>query len=137
MKVFQKTIDVKTKGLNDFVLITSQIQKIVDETKISDGMVFANALHNTAALILQEDDPTIHSDLVNILEKEVPMNKKYLHNYESNENATAHLKSNLLGTSVTIPLKNGELVLGTWQDVFLVELFEPRERKIVVTIIGE
>jgi len=65
------------------------------------------------------------------------MNEKYEHNYEGRINATAHLKSNFLGTFVTIPMREGKLVLGTWQSVFFVELFEPKSRKIVVTVIGK
>jgi secondary thiamine-phosphate synthase enzyme len=137
MKVFQKTISIKTKRLNDFVLITPNVQKIVEESEIKNGMVFVNALHNTAALIIQENDSTIHKDLINTLEKIAPSKEKYFHDYEGSINATAHLKSNLLGTFITIPLKDSKLVLGTWQDIFFIELFEPRERKVVVTVIGE
>jgi len=137
MRAFQKAVSVKTRGVNDFVLITSHVQKVAEESKIKNGMVFVNALHNTSALIIQENDPTIHEDLIRTLEKIIPMGEKYSHDYEGNENATAHLKSNLLGTFVTVPLKDGKLVLGTWQNIFLVEFFEPREREIVVTIVGE
>lgn len=137
MKVYQKTISVKTKGPNDFIEITDEVQRIVSDSKIKNGMVFANALHNTAALIIQEADPTIHRDLIKILEKIIPLNGKYEHDYEGNINATAHLKSNLLGSFVTVPLEDGKLVLGTWQRLFFVELFESRNRKVLVTVIGE
>jgi secondary thiamine-phosphate synthase enzyme len=137
MKIFQKTLVLKTKGIHDFIKITENVQNVVKESKIKNGMVFINALHNTAALIIQEYDPTIHTDLIKILEKIVPLKEKYSHNYEGNENATAHIKSNLLKTFLTIPLKDGELVLGTWQNIFFVELFESREREVLVTIIGE
>jgi secondary thiamine-phosphate synthase enzyme len=137
MKVYQKTISIKTKGPNDFIEITDEVQKVANESKIKNGMVFANALHNTAALIIQEADSTIHRDLVRTLEKIVPLSGKYEHDYEGNINATAHLKSNLLGTFVTVPLEDGKLVLGTWQRLFFVELFEPRNRKVLVTVIGE
>jgi secondary thiamine-phosphate synthase enzyme len=137
MKIFQKTLVFKTKGINDFIRITDDVQDVVKESKIKNGMVFVNALHNTAALIIQENDSTIHIDLTKILEKIVPIKEKYLHDYEGNENATAHIKSNLLKTFLTIPLKEGKLVLGTWQDIFFVELFESREREVLITIIGE
>ncbi len=137
MKLYQKSITVETKGLNDFTKITDEIQKIVNESKIKNGIVFVNNLHNTAAVIMQEDDPTIFKDMFKLLDKILPMNDKYAHDYEGNENAVAHQKQNLLGNSVSIPIKDGKLVLGTWQDVFLVELFEPRKRETVVTILGE
>lgn len=137
MSVFRKSIKIKTRRLNDFTNITEKIKDIIRESKIKNGMVFINSLHNTAALIIQEDDPTIHRDLINTLEKIVPLKEKYEHDYEGNENAVAHLKTNLLSSDLTIPLENGKLVLGTWQQIIFVELFEPREREVVVTIIGE
>ena len=137
MKIFQKTLVLKSKSINDFIKITDNIEDVVKESKIKNGMVFVNTLHNTAALIMQEDDSTIHMDLIKILEKIAPIKEKYSHSYEGNENATAHIKSNLLKTFLTIPLKEGELVLGTWQDIFFIELFESREREVLVTIIGE
>jgi secondary thiamine-phosphate synthase enzyme len=137
MTVFQKTITARTEKIYDFVEITAEIEKAAKESKIRSGVVFANALHNTAALILQENDPTIHHDIINTLEKMVPMKDDYEHDYESNQNATAHIKSNLLGTHIAIPLKDGQLQLGTWQDVFVVELFEPRSRKVELTIVGD
>ncbi len=137
MGIFQKTVDVKTKKMYDFVQITQQVRKVVSESKIKNGVVFVNALHTTAAVILQENDSSIHRDLIRTLDKIVSMNEKYEHDYEGNENATAHLKQNLLGNSVNVPIKDDKLVTGSWQEIFFVELFEPRNRKVVVTVIGE
>jgi len=121
----------------DFVEITDEMEKIAKESKIKNGIVFANLMHITASLIIQENDATIHRDLIKFLEKMVPLDEKYEHNYEGNENATAHIKANLLGTQITIPLKEGNLQLGTWQSIFVIELFEPRSREIIITVIGE
>lgn len=137
MKVFQKSLPLRTKKLYDFVNITSGVQKAANKSKTKNGIVFVNSLHNTAAVIIQEADSTIHKDLINALEKLVPMDAKYAHDYEGNINATAHLKANLLGSSISVPLENGKLVLGTWQQLFFVELFEPRQRKVFATVIGE
>jgi len=137
MKLFRKTIEIRTKGYNDFIDITSQLEKVVKESKIKKGMLFANSLHNTAALIIQENDPTIFEDMKNLFEKILPLNGKYEHDYEGNENATSHQKNSLLGNSISIPIENNELVLGTWQRVIFIEFFEPRIRKVVVTILGE
>lgn len=137
MGIFRKSMKIETKELNDFINITEDVTNIVKESKIKNGMVFLNSLHNTAALIIQEDDPTIHRDLIATLERIAPLKGNYEHNYEGNKNATAHLKSNLLASNLTIPLENGKLILGTWQQLFFVELFEPRHREVIVTIIGE
>ncbi|MEM5829729.1 MAG: secondary thiamine-phosphate synthase enzyme YjbQ [Candidatus Aenigmatarchaeota archaeon] len=137
MKIFQKNIKIKTRGTNEFVKITDEVEKAVKESKIKNGMVFLNALHNTAALIIQEHDKSIQKDLIKFLEKILPLREKYFHDYEGNINATAHIKSNLLKTFLTIPLKDGKLLLGTWQNIFFVEMFEAREREVSVTVIGE
>ncbi|MFH8108909.1 MAG: secondary thiamine-phosphate synthase enzyme YjbQ [Candidatus Aenigmatarchaeota archaeon] len=137
MKIFQKTISIKTKKTNEFIKITDEVEEIVEESEIKNGMVFVNALHNTAALIIQEYDESIHRDLIKFFEKILPLEEKYFHDYEGNINATAHIKSNLLKTFLTIPIKEGKLFLGTWQDIFFVELFESRERKVFVTVIGD
>lgn len=137
MKVFQKTLNVRTKGIYDFVKLTEMLEEVVKESKIKTGILFANALHNTACLLIQENDESIFEDMKKVLERIVPMKEKYAHDYEGNENATAHQKSAILKTFFTIPINGNKLVKGTWQDFWFVELFEPRERRIVVTIIGE
>jgi secondary thiamine-phosphate synthase enzyme len=137
MKIFQKEIKVRTKGANDFIDITEKIEEIVRETKVKNGIAALNSLHNTACLIIQENDETIFEDMKKLFDKILPLNEKYSHSYEGSLNATAHLKSNLLSQSITLPIKNGNLVLGTWQRIIFVELFEPRERTVFVTILGE
>ena len=137
MKVFQKTISLNTKKMYDFVKITDKVQEALEESKLSNGIVFVNCPHNTASVILQEDDGTIFQDMIDMFDRILPLKEKYAHDSEGNENATAHQKSNLLGTSVSIPFKDKKLQLGTWQDVFFVELFEAKNRKVMITIIGE
>jgi len=137
MKIFQKDIRIRTRAAKEFIKITDEVEKVVKESKIKNGMVFVNALHNTAALIIQEYDESIHKDLIKFFEKILPLKEKYFHDYEGNLNATAHIKSNLLKTFLTIPLREGKLLLGTWQNIFFVEMFEARERIVSVTVIGE
>ncbi|RLI59120.1 MAG: hypothetical protein DRO67_10105 [Candidatus Asgardarchaeum californiense] len=137
MSVYQKTLRIKTKGMYDFVKITEQLEQCVKESKIKTGVLFANSLHTTTCLLVQEADNSIFEDLKQMFERITPINGEYHHDYEGNINATAHLKSMLLNSFFTIPISNGKLVKGTWQDFWLVELFTARERKVVITIIGE
>ena len=130
-------IEIITKKSYEFVDITEKVEEVLNKSKIRNGILFANSIHNTAALIIQENDPSIFADLKKSLEKIFPMNEKYEHSYEGNINATAHLKNCLLGNSVSIPVENGKLKLGTWQRIIFIELFEPRNRKVEITIIGE
>jgi len=137
MRVYQSEIKIKTKNAYDFIDITESVEKELEKSKIKNGMIFLNSLHNTACLIIQENDETIFEDMKKFFDKILPLNEKYSHSYEGSLNATAHLKSNLLSQSITLPIKNGNLVLGTWQRIIFVELFEPRERTVFVTILGE
>lgn len=137
MKLLRGEISISTSKPHEFVDITDKIESFVRKSKIENGVLFANSLHNTAALIVQENDPSIFEDMKNSLERIFPQNVKYAHGYEGNVNATAHLKNSLMGSSISLPIEGGELRLGTWQRIIFVELFEPRNRKVVVTIIGE
>ena len=137
MKIYQNEIKVGTKKAHEFIDITEHVEKEVKKSKIKNGIAFLNSLHNTACLIIQENDETIFEDMKKLFDKILPLNEKYNHSYEGNLNATAHLKSNLLSQSITIPIKNGSLYLGTWQRIIFVELFEPRVRTVFITIMGE
>jgi secondary thiamine-phosphate synthase enzyme len=138
MKFFRDIIELNTKKSFQYINITDKVQDIVNKSKVKDGMVFVNAAHNTATVILQEADSSIHENTKEIIEELIPLNRDYRHAYEGNVNATSHIKNQLLGNSnLTIPVKNGQLVLGTWQQVFFLELLEARRREIIVTIIGE
>ncbi len=137
MKVVTDFIEVKSKERGEFIDITSQIEKIVGKSNIKNGIIAIHELHTTAALTIQENDGSIHEDTREILEEIVPLNKHYRHSYEGNENATAHIKNQLLGSSLTLPIIDSKLALGTWQSIFLIELFEARRRRIAICIIGE
>jgi len=137
MKIYQSEIKFRTNKAYDFIDITEHLEKEVKRSKIENGMAFLNSLHNTACLIIQENDETIFEDMKKFFDKILPLNERYSHSYEGNLNATAHLKSNLLSQSVAIPIKNGNLYLGRWQRIIFVELFEPRIRTVFITIMGE
>ena len=137
MKLVKGEIEIETRKLYEVIDITEKVEAILKKSKIKNGILFANSLHNTAALIIQENDPSIFKDLEKSLEKIFPLNEKYEHSYEGNVNATAHLKNCFLGNSISVPIENGKLQLGTWQRIMFIELFEPRNRKVIITIIGE
>ena len=137
MKPYQDSIRVDTKKANDFIKITEEVQEIVNKSKITNGMVFVNSLHTTTAVIIQENDPTIFKDMFDLFEGILPIKGKYEHMEEGPINAVAHQKQNILGNSVTAPLKDGKLVLGSWQDIFFLEFFKPRQREAVVIVLGD
>ncbi len=134
MKVFTDFIEIDSSmGYND---ITDKVEKIVAKSKIKNGIVTIHEMHTTAAIVINEKDVDLHEDTKDALNEIVPI-KEYRHNYEGNENAAAHIKSQLLGCSTTIPIINGRIALGTWQSIFFFELFETRRRRIAVVAMGE
>ncbi|MBU5537294.1 MAG: secondary thiamine-phosphate synthase enzyme YjbQ [Candidatus Aenigmatarchaeota archaeon] len=137
MKVVQKEISIVTRKRFDFIKITKQIEEVLDSVKIRKGIVTVNVPHTTAGVILQEDDETIFKDIINMMEKILPLKNKYHHSHESNENAVSHVASTVIGTNVTLPVIDGKLKLGTWQDIFFVELDKGRNRTVMITIVGE
>ena len=138
MKIYQDFIKLETKRNFEYINITNEIERIVEKSGIKNGMVFVNALHNTASVIIQEDESTIHQDTKEITEELIPFDREYHHSYEGNVNATSHIKNQFLGNSnLAVPVKDSRLVLGTWQQIFFLELLEPRRRRVLVTVIGE
>lgn len=129
---------VKTSKFKQCVEITQQVRKIVRESGIQSGLCHVMALHATAAIIVNEnDDPNIGVDLLRALDDNIPDHAGWLHDRVDN-NAQAHIKAAILGPSEMIPIQGGDLLLGTWQGIMLVELDGPRsERKIAVTILPQ
>ncbi len=140
MKRIQKEFSVKSRG-RGFHLITDEILNQVDEIKdIKTGIAHIFIKHTSASLTLNENaDPTVRSDMEKHFNKMVPENAPYYeHNAEGSDDMPAHIKSVILGSSVSVPVKNGDFNLGTWQGVYLCEhRNRGGSRKIVVTIIGE
>ncbi len=140
MKCIQKEFSVKSRG-RGFHLITDEILNQVEEIKnIKTGIVHIFIKHTSASLTLNENaDPTVRSDMEKHFNKMVPENAPYYdHNAEGSDDMPAHIKSVILGSSVSVPIKNGALNLGIWQGVYLCEhRNRGGSRNIVATIIGE
>ncbi len=136
MKVFVKEFTVSTKSREDIVNITREVEKIVSESGIENGLVLVYVPHATALLIVNEDEPGLRTDYVNKLLQIFPRNGQYLHN-RIDDNANAHLASAMIGSSRIFPLVNGRIIRGTWQEILLIDMDGPRTRRVVVEVIGE
>ncbi len=140
MKIQQQQIWLKerTRG---FHLITTEVEEALPQLKqFSKGVCHVFIQHTSASLALNEDaDPTVRKDFEYFFNKLVPENDQgYVHNYEGADDMPAHLKAAIFGSSVTIPISNGRLALGTWQGIYLCEhRNRGGERNIVATLIGE
>tara|TARA_Y100000031_G_C8243653_1_gene396948 strand:- start:615 stop:1019 length:405 start_codon:yes stop_codon:yes gene_type:complete len=131
------TFQFATQKKNEAVDITSLVLEIVRKNDVVEGICQVFTPHATAAIILNESaDPNIGEDLHKALRQAIPDHNDYLHDKIDN-NAAAHIKASLFGPSESIPVHEGRLVLGTWQAIMLVELDGPKNRKVIVNIVGE
>ena len=128
-----KEFFVKTKRKFQVIDITANIQEIVDRAVVAEGLCCVFVPHATAAVAINENaDPNIGEDLQEALAKLIP--EGVWRHDRIDDNAAAHIKASIVGPSETVPVKNGRLLLGTWQSVMLVEFDGPRERKVLVQI---
>jgi secondary thiamine-phosphate synthase enzyme len=128
-------ITVETKVKDDFVDITSQVRDCVRESGVQDGICVVFVPHATAGLTVNENwDPSVKADVLSTLDRLVPWRANYRH---AEGNAAAHIKSCLTGVSETMLVDNGNLVLGSWQGIFLAEFHGARHRRVLVRVIPE
>ncbi len=126
-----KEIQVQSKSHRQMVNITAQVRSAVEELGITDGEARVYVPHTTAAVVINESaDPDVVRDLLAAYEAMVPQ-ISFRH---AEGNSDAHLLSTLLGSSVAVPLEDGNLRLGTWQGIFFVELDGPRNRRVLVSV---
>ena len=137
MKVYTSAVRIKTTGKHEEVNITNQAEAVVLESGIYEGMALVFTGHTTASIHLNNADKDLEGDMHELLSELVPNKPTYRHNKgDYGRNADAHIKSLLMGNSVTIPITRGRLVLGQWQAVYFSEFDGPRSRLISVKVIG-
>jgi secondary thiamine-phosphate synthase enzyme len=133
-----RQVSVSSTRATEFVDITEAVQREVTASGVREGVALLRSRHTTAALTCTEGDPSIHEDCLDLLREQLPLTRSYRHDYEGRENAIAHLAGMMVfGESTWAPVRDGQLDLGTWQRLFLVELFEPRRRTVDVAIVGD
>jgi secondary thiamine-phosphate synthase enzyme len=134
LKTHTESLTVNTKGEGDFIDLTDQVCKVVEQSGVRTGLIQVHASHTTVAVLLQENDPRLLGDIRKTLDRLVPGSATYGHP----DNAHSHLRSLLLGPTKTIPLKDGRPQLGTWQSILLAELDNrPRKRTVAIQVLGD
>ncbi len=133
--MIQRAIQVESRKRIDILDVTEFVREALREISAGDGIVNLFLPHTTAAITLNEAEPGLLDDIENLLDRLAPELSDYNHNRIDN-NAHAHLRNVLVGSSVTIPVSGGNLLLGTWQRILLLEGDGPRTRTIVLTYIG-
>ncbi len=128
---------LNTSQAKECIDITAQVRDIVRKSGVKTGLCHVTVLHATAALAVNEnDDPNIGVDLITALDRAIPDHAGWLHDRIDN-NAQAHIKAAILGPAEILPIQNGDLLLGTWQGIMLIELDGPRsKRRVAVTILS-
>lgn len=139
MAVVSKTIKVQSKRENDLIDITNDVEKIVKDSKINSGTITVFVSGSTGALTTIEFEPGLKKDFPKMLERLAPKDIEYGHEQMWHDgNGHSHVKASLVGPSVTIPFTDGEMLLGTWQQIVFIELdTRGRNRTLVIQIIGE
>lgn len=124
--------EIHTKNKEEFVDLTPRVRGLVEQSGIQDGTLVLFCPHTTAALTIQENtDPVLKKDILGALESMVPAGRPYGH---GEGNAPAHVKAALLGTSCTLVVDGGKLLLGRWQGIYFVEFDGPRDRMVEVKV---
>lgn len=132
-------IEVATKGHNDILNITDQIEAVVQKSGVKEGTVIIFVPHQTCAISVLEYEPGLIKDLKKVLEKIVTEQDGATHNLKWGDgNGAAHLKATLLKPDLTVPIENGKLILGTWQQIILIDFDNrPRQRQIIIKIMED
>jgi secondary thiamine-phosphate synthase enzyme len=126
-------LSVRTHSRSSLMDITSQVQELVSQSGIREGICYVFCPHTTAGVILNENaDPSVQSDILKELDKLIPWRDNYEH---AEGNAAAHIKVSLVGSSHFIPVLNRQLRLGTWQGIYLAEFDGPRTRQVWVKVV--
>ncbi len=140
---YVEEITIQTQERYQILCITEQVEKIVSESNVVDGLVLVNPMHITASCYVNDLERGLHQDIMEWLEKVAPYHGKdgrngpeYQHHRTGEDNGDAHLKRQLLGQQVTMPVQNGRLHLGTWEQIHYAEFDGQRPKRILVKVIG-
>ena len=139
IKIQTKKFSEKTAGFCDIIDITAKVREQIEQEKINRGLVTLFVSGSTAALTTVEHEPGLVRDLKEFVERLIPSNRRYHHDDRwGDDNGFSHLRASLFGPSLAIPIENGRPLLGTWQQVVLLDFDNrPRIREIIVQLIGE
>lgn len=137
MKSYTQYLWFNTARKREYINITSECERILRDSEIQEGMMLVSAMHITAGIWINDNEPGIIQDADDMLERLAPYNPNYRHHATGEDNGDAHLKNLLMHHQVIIPVTNGQLDLGPWQTIFYCEFDGQRRKRVVVKVIGE
>jgi secondary thiamine-phosphate synthase enzyme len=137
MKVLTEYITLHSKTQRAYVHLTPQVEAIVKKSGVHEGMVLVSAMHITAGVYVNDNEPGLIEDIDQWLEKLAPFNPNYKHHQTGEDNGDSHLKALLIHHQVIVPITAGKLDFGTWQRIFYAEFDGQRDKRIIVKVMGE
>jgi secondary thiamine-phosphate synthase enzyme len=140
MKSFRTTLTLNVRERMDFVNITPEVEEALRESEIREGLCLVNAMHITASVFINDDEPGLHADYKRWLEKLAPFDaspETYHHNRTGEDNGDAHHKRQVMGREVVVAVTGGALDFGPWEQIFYGEFDGRRPKRILIKIIGE
>lgn len=135
-KSFTEYLVFKTSERHELINLTDQLAELVQKSEIKDGFCLVSAMHITAAIWVNDEERGLKKDLQKWLEELAPAKPDYLHHQTGEDNADAHLKRTLLHHQALLPVTNGKLDLGPWEQVFYAEFDGQRKKRVIVKILG-
>ena len=137
MKALTEYLWFETTQKRELIRLTDTVEKLVKKSGIREGLALVSAMHITAGVFVNDDESGLHADIWKWLEHLAPEGPDYQHHRTGEDNGHAHLKSILMHHEVTLPVTNGKLDLGPWQQVFYAEFDGQRRKRVVVKILGD
>lgn len=137
MRSHTEYLTFNTKKPREYLNITDQVAGAVSKSGVKEGLCLVSAMHITAGVYVNDDEPGFRSDLTDMLERVAPEGADYRHHETGETNGDAHLKNMLTGFQVVLPITKGGLDLGPWQQVFYAEFDGQRRKRLVIKVIGE
>ena len=137
MKAYTEYLLFNTKKRRELIRITDRVKEAVRKSGVKEGLCLVSAMHLTAAVIIQDDEDGLHEDIWEWLERLAPFRPDYKHHRTGEDNGDAHLKNLLVHLQVVLPITDGKLDLGPWQEIFYAEFDGQRPKRAIIKIIGE
>ena len=138
MKSFRKELWFSTSKRMELINITSEIQDCLNQSGITEGLCLVNAMHITASVFINDDEPGLHQDYQQWLERLAPFDPQgYQHHQTGEDNGDAHLKRQIMGREVVVAITEGRLDFGPWEQIFYGEFDGRRKKRVLVKMIGE
>ena len=139
MKSHRQELWFNTPSRRNYINITPQVEEIIKKSGIQEGLCLVNAMHITASVYINDDEPGLIQDYDDFLEKLAPHEpiSQYRHNNTGEDNGDAHIKRQLMGREVVVAISHGNLDFGPWEQIFYAEFDGQRKKKVLVKIIGE